>query len=76
MLKTITCRQDAIDRVSEIMGEHSLIVAKNNNSICLCDIMCEIKDTEDVETLVELKNHINSMFENEIIFRLKDKFKQ
>jgi len=67
----ITCRKDAIDRVNEIVSEK----VQTNNNICLCDILCEIKDTEDVETLVELKTYIVGMLDNEIVYRLKENIK-
>ena len=70
-MKQIECRKDAIERVQEIMNERNLLVARTKNAICLCDIFCEIKDTEDVETLVELKTHINGILDNEIVYRLK-----
>lgn len=65
--KKIECRRDAIERVNEIVSNK----VQTNNNICLCDILCEIKDTEDVETLVELKTYINGLLDNEIIYRLK-----
>lgn len=66
----IKCRQDAIDRVEALMNEEFICI-KSKNTISFLDIIVEMKDTEDVETLVELKTRINGILDNEIIFRLK-----
>jgi len=65
---TTTCRQDAIDRVKAIVNEN--VRNYTIDPLCLCDILCAIKDTEDVETLTELKTYINGMLDNEIVYRL------
>ena len=74
MKDKIECRNDAINRVSKIMNEH--YIAKTGSPATLLDIIVDIKDTEDVETLVELKSYITSMLDNEIIFRIKASINQ
>lgn len=63
-------RQEAIDKAREILGTEFVHV-KSNNKMSLLDFLVEIKETEDIETIVELKNNLIAMFESEIVYRLK-----
>ena len=68
-MKKPTCRKDSIDNVNEIMNETYIVPATQGNATLLDLLIC-IKDTTDVETLVELKTFINGILDNEICFKL------
>ena len=69
-MNEITCRKDAIEKVNEIMNE-KFLMPLTHKDVTILDILTDVKDTADVETLVELKTTIVGMLDNEIIFRLK-----